>query len=304
MLLALVSIGIAITEKICLPGLLHPTNMYYNARVFIWGNTMELRHRYALLKAYWEGEVSRKDVIEHFSISSAQATNDFADIKRLYPHCLEYNGSRRRYVPSSQLSKWVNNESFDEYQHVIGEHEGGVYRVKHSHHPVNVTIYRTLTQAIKNQRGVKVTYTSLHSPAKDKDRILYPHTLINTQFRWHVRAMDKGDGQFKDFNLSRISRCQLTDEPTPESALASCDENWMTPITVILIPNPSLSLEERSVIQDEFGMEKNMLTIESTPALLLYTLHHYQVFDFSLKPHKHQLLAVGNREYLSLYHLE
>ena len=67
----------------------------------------------------------------------------------------------------------------------------------------------------------------------------FPHTLVYTGFRWHVRAYCHQSKQFKDFLLSRIDRTPVV--VAIESVDPAQDQQWHEEIVLTLIPNPKLN---------------------------------------------------------------
>jgi len=86
------------------------------------------------------------------------------------------------------------------------------------------------------------------------ERMISPHTLVYTGFRWHVRAYCHQSKQFKDFLLSRIDRTPVV--VAIDTVDPAQDQQWHEEIMLTLMPNPKLN--------------------ESQKALAHYTLQRYQ----------------------------
>ena len=64
-----------------------------------------------------------------------------------------------------------------------------------------------LCEAIYKDLPVRMTYVSLSSG--EQERVLVPHSLVDTGLRWHARGFDRRHRQFRDFVLTRILRVEL-----------------------------------------------------------------------------------------------
>jgi len=250
--------------------------------------------KFILLKVYWEYEVSRQDVIEVFGIAVAQAANYFAEVKNKCPGAIRYDGSLKRYVPDSGIERFLPSKDFQDYLNVVKSSQVSTLSVMPNKPFMPVCLYRILRKAIDEGFGIKFIYHSLNS-ANKKHRTVYPHSVINSSYRWHFRGWEEESNAFKDFNLSRISleSIELT-KVTNELADSKNDTAWNEEIVVFLIANPSLSDAEREIISMDFNMKDGILNVVCRKALLLYTLNSYLVTNFSKKPPKTQLLSIGN----------
>lgn len=255
---------------------------------------MNDRHQYVLLKTFWEGSICRKDLIDKFSIVPSQATKDFAYVKENFDGAIEYDSKLKRYVPGYKLFAHTGDQSFSEYVEKVLRKSNAVYEISPIGSGIPVNTYRTIYLALNNQIGVEFDYFSLKHSDQPKKRLVYPHTFVNSGFRWHVRGWEKESGEFKDFNLSRITGELSLIDKHEKSATQVNDTAWSTQVDVLLIPNPALNVNQRKVVGMDFNLSNGVLYFKCRGALLLYTLHSYLITDFSKEPQQTQLLAVGN----------
>lgn len=262
-----------------------------------------LRDRFILLKTYWEGFVSRKDVSDRFDISMTQATKDFTALKQSHAGALIYDLSVRRYKPGPTLDRSCDAYSFDEYQRLCAETSPWLEVVSPAKRAVNNHDYRTLYQAIENEKGVNVVYQSLRDPEQKVTRLIFPCRIIGSGFRWHVRAYDTTDQQFKDFNISRFSTISPSDIVSPNEAKLTKDPLWQKWITVTLTPNQALNSAQQKLVMLDYtdSPGESVLTFRCRAAQLLYTLHRYEVTDFSSTPRETQPLQIANLDELMMY---
>ena len=105
----------------------------------------------------------------------------------------------------------------------------------------------------------------------------YPHHLVNSVFRWHVRAYCAEREGFRDFNLARIANTLNLTGSRPINADPKHDRQWHETVQLQLAPYPNLSTEEQALLAYASGMRKGRLSVLSRGALVPYTLHAYQV---------------------------
>lgn len=244
---------------------------------------------FTLHKAFFEGRVTRKDLIERFGIKESTATKIFALISKEQPGHIHYQPRNRGYVPSEDY-RIKGKYRFDNYLQIVGR-PAFIYRLETVSSGVNMDKFRSIQEAIKQGFAIDFDYLSLNTPKPTK-RIVYPHSLINSGYRWHLRGWEKGSGLFKDFNLPRmLGECLLVSENNAASHIDN-DHDWKEYKTFFLIPNPSLSPEQRCIIEIDYQMSNGVLTVSCRKALFLYTLHTYLVTDQSENPNIHQHLAL------------
>ena len=259
------------------------------------------RYRFILLKVFWEGVVSRQEVMDRFGISPAQATNDFHKTRKNYPDAVLYEPAVRRYIPGTAISKYVENLSFDEYFSTCIKESKYVHIISSQPRPIPPESYRVINQAIQFQKGISFHYYSMKDPNGLKTRTVYPHSVLRSGFRWHIRGHEEESGMFKDFNISRIKNDLEIVGTGSEISTIQHDDNWNELVTLSLIPNPRFSDEQKAVIEADHGMNDGVLQIKVRAATLLYTLHLYELRDFGHNPPLNQFLAIGNMDELKEY---
>jgi predicted DNA-binding transcriptional regulator YafY len=256
---------------------------------------MKERLAYILMKTYWEGVVSRQDVMKRFNVSAAQASKNFSELRKVYPNTIKYDDSIKRYVPDFNLEQTIPSLDFQYYLNLIKQQFNRPINVLPSKPYIPVKLYRVLNNALNKKSGIGFKYHSLANPTKNSPRTVFPHSLVNSGYRWHIRGWEKESGLFKDFNLSRIEMGTLKLlEITDIHSDMQNDAAWNNEVSIFLIPNPKLSEGEGGVVALDFNMRDKILHLRCKQALLIYTLNSYLVTDFSESPSRRQLLAIGN----------
>ncbi len=244
-----------------------------------------LRLKAIELLAYWEGRLVTPKLVSWFGISRQQASND---IKRYLsqhnPDSLVHDPSVKAYVPTAGFQPVLTAGHVNEYMSLIADFNGesmaytletdaNVVSVQLPDRSVRPEVVREVVRACRANSSIKILYASMNNPIWH-ERVISPHTLVYTGFRWHVRAYCHLKGEFRDFLLSRIDRTPQRSEieaPSQES-----DADWKEMLTITLIPNSKLDVRQQALVEKDFGMPDGRLQLSVRKALAQYTLQRYQ----------------------------
>jgi hypothetical protein len=216
---------------------------------------------------FWKGELQRADLVNHFGVNPAQAAADFSNYMLLAPGNMDYNKSRKRYLPLPGFTPlFIHPESIDEF---VGM-DSSVIQVESWPLPHRLAPSETLqavVKAIRCREALEVRYQSMTDPMPSW-RWLSPHAFASDGDRWHVRAFCHKHKQFRDFVLGRIIHTRAS---KPSDADPSQDVDWYTFVTVTLAPNPELSKEQRAAVAFEHQMPSDKgLELKLRKSMLFY----------------------------------
>ena len=244
-----------------------------------------LRLRAIELLAYWEGRLVTKRLMSWFGISRQQASTD---IKRYIsdhnPGSIYHDPAVKGYVPKGDFQPVLTKGHINEYLDMISglvcesvavtlESEEHLVAVQLPDRAVRPEMVREILRACRMQSSVKILYASMTNPVWS-ERLISPHTLVYTGFRWHVRAYCHTSCEFRDFILSRIDR---TPKPAKESSPDPArDSLWNEQTQITIVPNPRLNDGQKALVEKEYGMPDGRLEISVRKALAHYTLKRYQ----------------------------
>jgi WYL domain-containing protein len=247
---------------------------------------------------YWRGRLNTTDLVKLFGVSRISAQSDIHRYIKHAPGNIVYKPKERFYVATSIFKNYLTEGSMDEFMQF--EPDVAEYVQKPQFH-INPELARPLIQAIHDSNGVSILYSSMNHP-EGLERAIFPHTLVYSGFRWHVRAWCCLRNDFRDFNLSRMLKVSPLKETVPEESKKENDELWNEMVDIKLMANPSLNEQERFLIEMEFGMKRKQLKITTRAALVMYTLQAYQV-DINLDKNEiyKQRLVLVDQEALSPY---
>lgn len=269
------------------------------------------RLQYIELRAYYTGVVTRSDVAKAFAISDAAATKDLKFYSDIAPENLLYKHAVFGFVPSSEFKEVFANLSpaavlpmLEANLTVVGgpNQDESVFGVPVENMALpsripDKTVLAQISRAIHNKKKLQVSYRSLSERDSKEKRMIEPHSLVNTGFRWHVRAYNEDTFDFRDFVLSRFVSANCLDANAESSA--QYDDDWSEIISVQLTPHPKLDAEKQSSLLIDYGSDDDVITIKVRRALIGYLLQQLSVdttADHTLNPNKYQLIVLNRDE--------
>lgn len=242
-----------------------------------------LRYRYIELIALWEGRLTTRQLCDTFSIGRQQANKDLSSYRRgLACGDLIYDAVAKHYYPSDDFAPTLTRGLASEYlqmaaqqsdvQQILGDLPVASANVEVIAAPlreVPASLLRPIIRAMAESRRIDVDYVSLNNPDRE-GRIIAPHTLVWTGYRWHVRAWCEKNRDFRDFVLSRFrGDADLMDESHHSRA---DDQAWQTHITLEITPDNRLEPDQKEVIAHDYAMTDGKLKLAIRAKLAPYLL--------------------------------
>jgi predicted DNA-binding transcriptional regulator YafY len=269
------------------------------------------RLQYIEIMAYYTGVVTRSDVARAFGISDAAATKDLKQYGDLAPDNLLYRHNVFGFVPNESFESLFADLTPANVLPMIAANlaatngpygDEPIYGISVDSLPLptrlpDKEVLAQIIRAIKNHNKLQVSYHSLSNRDSKQQRILEPHSLVNTGLRWHIRAYNEETYDFRDFVLSRFVDAQLL----PEAAESSpqYDDDWMEMVSLQLAPHPGLSEAKQASLLIDYRCENKVIDIQVRRALIAYLLQRLSVdttADHSLNPDAHQLIVLNRDE--------
>lgn len=242
--------------------------------------------------AFWRGRVNSRDLMETFGVSRVVALRDIHNYMDHVPGNLDYKKSDKAFLATNMFQKQFTAGAINEW---IALDSKLCEYVEKPQFEINPELARPLIMAIHKRTGVVVSYRSMEHPS-GSERSLFPHTLVYSGFRWHIRAWCCVRCEFRDFNLSRISNVHASSDAAPSGSHPKNDVLWNKMVDIKLIANSEMTKQERALIESEFGMTNNYLKLTTRAALIMYTLQAYQVDPSRDDDIYKQRLVVSNLE--------
>ncbi|MBV1884610.1 MAG: WYL domain-containing protein, partial [Pseudomonadales bacterium] len=211
-----------------------------------------------------------------------------ADIKRYManhnPDSLFHDPSVKAYVPNPGFQPVLTTGHINEYLDMVSglvsesmaitlETDINVASVQLPDRAVRPEVVREVIKACRASSSIKILYASMANPSWS-ERVISPHTLVYTGFRWHVRAYCHKRNDYRDFILSRIDRTpQATGIAAPP---LEEDKQWNEVISITLVPNTKLTDGQKTLVEKDYGMPEGRLQLRVRKSLAHYTLQRYQ----------------------------
>lgn len=244
-----------------------------------------LRLRAIELTAFWEGRLITTQLVEWFGITRQQASSDINRYNTEFNEgALIHNPAVKGYVPAAGFQPVLTAGYVNEYLAMLVSQGGepmaqvlesrpGIATVQFPDRTIRPEVVREVVRACRVGASLRILYASMNNPTPH-ERIISPHTLVYTGFRWHVRAWCHKRKGFGDFLLSRIDRTpKFCDEGAPK---VESDYLWQEKTLLTLIPNLLLSEPQKALVERDFAMPEGRLQLNVRKALAYYTLQRFQ----------------------------
>lgn len=236
---------------------------------------------------FWRGTINRRDLCDHFGISLPQATKDLVAYTTLNAGACQYDVRRKCYVASPKMRAVLQEPNFSEAMEMIGAAmvvgaASGEFVLGFSR-PARVAdtgLHRKLSVAASERHCVEVAYWSVRSGEAEK-RWISPRAFGFDGLRWHVRALCHREDVFKDFVVGRF---QAVGRPKPCPQGDRVDADWLEWVTLCFEPSRELSVNRRTALEMDYGMEDGRLEITVRRAMRIYTLRRLGFVAEPLEP--------------------
>jgi len=249
--------------------------------------SLRTRQRFAFLeqRIYWEGRVSRTDLMSRFAISTAQASVDIAEYRNVAPENVAYDPSSKEYVAMAAFTPRFFAPDARQYltqllliaDHALAPRESWIGTVpEHDAVPkvrrkLAAETLRPIVLAIRHQRAIEIEYQSFSS-ADPEVRSIAPHALFFDGFRWHARAWCFRRSNFVDFVLGRMLR---VGETKPSNVPSALDAAWHKIVVVRLGANPHLSEGQRRALELDYDMTDGVIDVPMRLSTVYYFVRHF-----------------------------
>lgn len=278
-----------------------------------WPTRWDLLLRYRLIEviSLWEGRLTTNHLMRAFGIGRQQASKDINTYLAEHgPGNLEYDRHLKGYRPTPSFRPVFTRGRADEYLHMMHTREDLAcsfqsLTVRELNTEVLLPpardlrpeILRPILQACREGKRVEIQYASLTNPEPEY-RVIQPHTVVHSGYRWHTRAWCEKSSEFRDFVLSRIRETPGTTLPSTHGV--ELDDAWNARITVVLVPDPRLTAAQQAVIALDYGMREGRLEVPTRGALVSYVLQQLRVDSaMASRSPEAQQVVIGNRSEVS-----
>jgi hypothetical protein len=226
----------------------------------------------------WRGMARRRDLIEQFKISMAQAAIDFREYLKRVAVAPIYDPAMKAYVAASNhrpVSHSTLAEAFD-----VLDGAGERPTMASIPQPVRQADPATVSKlytALVGKKAISLAYTSINS-GPDSGQWLVPTHFSSDGENVHLRAYSYKHQSYRDYLPVRVSptstfQVRDLDEPLPR------DVDWHTMSTFWLRPKSNLTEEQAAVVRDEYGFDNELLGVEIRKAMEIYFRRRWRLDD-------------------------
>ncbi|MBF0185961.1 MAG: WYL domain-containing protein [Magnetococcales bacterium] len=277
-----------------------------------WG--VERRMEFIEFRLFWEGKINRIDLIDHFGVSTPQASADFNLYQELAPGNLLYDTRAKHYFPSEKFQARFLKPDSEYYLANLHAMSTGILTAQESwlsHIPqfdvlpalrrtIQPELLQTILEAIRKKQTLRIRYQSMQSP-EPVLRWVTPRALAHDGYRWHIRAFCHLSSLHKDYLFPRIIKVEAVkqdDQNLPP------DHEWEQTVTVQLGPHPDLTETQKKAVELDFGMKNGKLEARIRVGFLYYFLNRWGLdpHQIARKTKYQQIILLNNQEILQYYH--
>ncbi len=246
-----------------------------------------LRYRLIEIIALWEGRLTTNHLSGTFGIKRQQASRDINNYLALAQGNIRYDAKLKGYCPAETFTPRFTQGTVDEYLQLLDANSlleqsmerlalppTPTYMLRGPGRVISPSIVRKLVEACRQGYRLEITYASMNNAAGE-ERIIAPHAIVSSGYRWHVRAYCEKHREYRDFIIARVLAISdfmgsRIDDPEEDSL-------WHEWIELRLIPHPDLSAAQQALIEHERGMSDGVLCISTRKATAIYMLQLLQV---------------------------
>lgn len=255
-----------------------------------------LRFRCLEIILLWEGKLTTNHLQSTFGIKRQQASRDFKAYRDIAPDNMVYDPAIKGYTITPSFNPMFSKGVAEEYFHLV--EANGFFEDISSQaeqpasftHLLNVpkrdispSIVRKVIEACRNGLRLEIKYGSMRCP-EGEERVIAPHSIVSSGYRWHARAFCEKNRDYRDFILGRFF--EVSDELGSALNDPKDDLDWHNEIKVELIPNPQLSKAQQLLIARERGFKDGKQVLCSRKATLNYLLQFMQIPKTATKAYK------------------
>ncbi len=260
----------------------------------------------------WEGRLNRGRVCDLLGLSPIRASELIRLYRDQHPHWVKWDTTHKSYYATptfyqvghdSDPHKPENAESLARYFALAGLPNASSASVPADTIALDAfptlaiprpKIFAILGEAIRIHRAVEITYRSMRDPSPHQ-RIIEPHSLVQTGHKWHVRAFCTANQQFRDYALGRVVDAKLLKQQSERAQ--TDDEAWMTKVPVRLVAHPGLARPQEELIRFEYLNDTASRVVTCRGSLVNYFIQGLRAAtDVKTQHPPEYQLAVDNAE--------
>lgn len=215
----------------------------------------------------WRGMANRRDLIERFDISMAQAALDFRAYLALASHSPPtYDAVRKTYFAAEDHQSLAATTLTEAFEILADDQPNSPSSaLPKPQRAADRKVISRLHQSIRRGEALHIRYTSISS-GPDEGQWIAPIRFTSDGESVHLRAFSFKHEEYRHYHPIRISPDSTFEVKTPAENLPE-DKDWDTLVTIWLRPKSGLSAPQVEVVRLEFGFEGDFLRVKTRKAL-------------------------------------
>jgi hypothetical protein len=230
----------------------------------------------------WKGQANRRDLMQRFDISAAQAAVDFRTYLSLTTTPPVYDATEKTYFSSHDHRALTPVGPEQVFDLLSDEATSPRASIPLPTRILDPAVIARLHRAMRNELDIQITYTSMNSGLSE------PQWISPVRFHFdgeaiHLRAWSYKHAAYRDYLPIRISRKKDFVTRDRSSSLPF-DSDWHSLVRLSLRPRSDLSDAQARVVRLEYGFEADThLAIETRKALVFYVKRRWRLDDESAR---------------------
>jgi len=218
----------------------------------------------------WRGMANRRNLIDRFGVSTAQAALDFkAYLERAKETPPNYDAVLKTYLAAPGHKSLFPNSLYQDWTRIISDSGPDRFdELPKLNRPSDPATMSKLYRAIAEKRAVQIQYTSM-TTGEDNGQWIAPTRFASDGERIHVRAFSFKHNEYRDYVPVRIGVGSSFETRALEGEL-SRDIDWETIARIHLVPKVGLTEEQIKIVRREYDFKNETLCIETRKALEFY----------------------------------
>ena len=224
----------------------------------------------------WRGQANRRDVMERFDISMAQAAVDFRTYLSLTGTPPVYDTAEKAYFSTSNHSPLTNAGPEQVFELLDSKTTSLGACIPLPTRVMDHTVVSQLYRAMMAERDIQITYTSMTTGLSD------PQWISPVRFHFdgeaiHLRAWSYKHNTHRDYlpiRITKQSEAETRERPSP----LPFDTDWHSIVRLWIRPHSSLSDAQARVVRREYGFqEETHITVKTRRALAFYVVRRWRL---------------------------
>jgi len=218
----------------------------------------------------WRGLANRRDLMQRFGISSAQAALDFRLYLKRTPTPPVYDTARKTYVATENHRALAPGSLVDAFDILASNGEGDGLPAalpappRHADPAIIARLYRAMTDG----HALNIAYTSM-TTGEDDGQFIAPTAFTSDGESVHLRAFSFKHAAYRNYLPIRIG-VGSSFASRPLAGTLPFDADWHTLAEIELAPRSGLSAAQAAAVRREYGFDGPVLSIRTRKALEYY----------------------------------